>query len=127
MPEEPVNVAAAAFALAPALALGSFLDVVIRRVPAGRSVVRPPSSCDTCSAEIRPRDKIPLLSYLLLRGRCRDCGARISPRTPAVEALTAALIVTCVAVLGSTLAAALASAAVVVLLVLAGLGLERRR
>jgi leader peptidase (prepilin peptidase) / N-methyltransferase len=126
MPESSVNVAAAAFVLAPALALGGFLDVVIRRVPAGRSVVRPPSSCDACSSEIRWRDKLPLVSYLVLRGRCRACDARISPATPAVEALTAALIVVCVGLLGPTVEAALVSAAAVLLIALAGLRLQRR-
>jgi leader peptidase (prepilin peptidase) / N-methyltransferase len=67
------------------LAFGSFANVVIHRVPDGSSVVRPPSACPTCSAEIRPRDNIPVVSWLLLRGRCRDCGASISARYPLVE------------------------------------------
>ena len=73
------------------LALGSFLNVVIWRVPRGESVVRPPSHCPGCDREISPRDNIPVLSWLLLRGRCRRCGTRISVRYPAVELLTAAL------------------------------------
>jgi leader peptidase (prepilin peptidase) / N-methyltransferase len=121
-----VNVAAAAFALAPALALGGFLDVVVKRVPAGRSVVRPRSSCDACSTEIRWHDNVPVLSYLVLRGHCRDCDAAISPSTPAVEAVTAALIVTCVAVLGLTVGAALVSVAGALLVALAAIGLQRR-
>jgi leader peptidase (prepilin peptidase)/N-methyltransferase len=126
MPEASMNVAAAAFALAPALAVGGFLDVVVKRVPAGRSVVRPRSSCDTCSTELRWHDTVPVLSYLLLQGRCRDCGAQISPLTPAVEAVTAALIVTSVAVLGPTAGAALASGAVMLLVAAAAIGLQRR-
>ena len=64
-----MNVAAAAFVLAPALALGSFLNVVVARVPARRSILRPPSSCGNCSTEILWRDNVPLVSYALLRGR----------------------------------------------------------
>ena len=97
-----VNAAAAVFALAPALALGSFLNVVVARVPARRSLLRPPSSCGSCEQEILWRDNIPVLSYLLLRGRCRHCSARISPLYPAVEAATAVLAVACVAVFGPT-------------------------
>lgn len=73
--------------------IGSFLNVVVWRVPRGRSIVRPPSACPRCGAAIRPRDNVPILSWLLLRGRCRDCTARISSRYPAVEALTAVLFV----------------------------------
>ena len=72
-------------------AVGSFLNVVIWRVPRGESVVRPPSACPACAAPVRPRDNLPVLSWLLLRGRCRDCSAPISARYPAVELLTAAL------------------------------------
>ncbi|MBD3368588.1 MAG: prepilin peptidase [Candidatus Eisenbacteria bacterium] len=70
------------------MVIGSFLNVLIYRVPRGRSIVRPPSSCPTCGTRIRSRDNIPILSYLLLRGRCRSCGERISPRYPAVELLS---------------------------------------
>lgn len=73
--------------------VGSFLNVVIYRVPAGLSVVRPPSACPTCGARIRPWDNIPILSWLVLRGRCRDCREPISKRYPIVEALTALLFV----------------------------------
>lgn len=75
------------------LAVGSFLNVVIHRVPRKESVVRPPSRCPGCETEISPRDNIPVLSWLLLRGRCRHCGMRISPRYPAVELACAALFV----------------------------------
>jgi leader peptidase (prepilin peptidase) / N-methyltransferase len=103
-----MNAAAAVVALAPALALGSFLNVVAARVPARRSLLRPPSSCGSCEREILWRDNIPVLSYLLLRGRCRHCSARISPLYPAVEAGTAVLAVACVAVFGPTAYAAVA-------------------
>jgi leader peptidase (prepilin peptidase)/N-methyltransferase len=70
---------------------GSFLNVVIHRMPRGRSVVRPPSACPACGTPVRPFDNVPILSYLLLRGRCRECGVRISPRYLAVEILAGAL------------------------------------
>jgi len=65
--------------------VGSFLNVVIHRYPAGLSIVSPPSSCPRCGHRIRPWDNIPLLSYAILRGRCRDCGAGISFRYPLIE------------------------------------------
>ena len=80
------------FALA-GLAIGSFLTVVVERVPAKRSIVLPRSSCPRCGAMIRPRDNIPVASWILLRGRCRDCGTRISPMYPFLELLTAGLFV----------------------------------
>ncbi|HTV11216.1 MAG TPA: prepilin peptidase [Acidimicrobiales bacterium] len=70
------------------LIVGSFANVVIYRVPEGRSIVRPGSSCPQCGARVRPGDNVPVLSWFLLRGRCRDCKAPISPRYPTVEALT---------------------------------------
>jgi leader peptidase (prepilin peptidase)/N-methyltransferase len=73
------------------LAVGSFLNVVVYRVPNGQSVVAPASACPRCGHEIRPRDNVPVLSWLVLRGRCRDCSAPISARYPFVEATTAAL------------------------------------
>lgn len=73
------------------LAVGSFLNVVAHRVPAGHSVIRPPSACPQCDKPIRVRDNIPVLSWLILRGKCRDCGERISVRYPIVEVGTAAL------------------------------------
>lgn len=71
------------------LLVGSFLNVVIWRVPRGESVVRPPSHCPGCGQAIRPRDNIPVVSWLLLRGHCRNCHERISARYPLVELLTA--------------------------------------
>lgn len=71
------------------LAIGSFLNVVVHRVPAGLSIVAPPSRCPGCEQEIAWYDNIPVLSWLLLRGKCRHCGAPISPRYLIVEVLTA--------------------------------------
>lgn len=73
------------------LAVGSFLNVVIWRVPRHESIVAPPSHCPGCDAEIAPYDNIPVLSWLILRGRCRRCGIHISARYPLVEAGTALL------------------------------------
>jgi leader peptidase (prepilin peptidase)/N-methyltransferase len=84
----PVLIIAAGVA---GLLIGSFLNVVIWRVPRGESVASPPSHCPGCDTAISPRDNVPVLSWLLLRGRCRHCGERISVRYPLVELLTAAL------------------------------------
>jgi leader peptidase (prepilin peptidase)/N-methyltransferase len=70
------------------LLIGSFLNVVIWRVPRGESVVSPPSACPACGRGIRPRDNVPVLSWVLLRGRCRDCAEPISRRYPLVELAT---------------------------------------
>jgi len=75
------------------LLLGSFLNVVIWRVPRGESIVVPPSACPRCGHRIRARDNVPVLSWLLLRARCRDCGAPISGRYPLVELATGLLYV----------------------------------
>jgi len=87
--------AAAALAAAGAFGtlIGSFLNVVVYRVPAGLSVVRPGSACPGCGAPIRPWDNIPVLSWLVLRGRCRDCAQPISARYPLVESATGVLFV----------------------------------
>ncbi len=74
-------------------AIGSFLNVCIWRIPEAKSIVFPSSHCTRCGKSIRPYDNIPLLSWLILRGRCRDCGEAISPRYPLVELLTALLSV----------------------------------
>lgn len=71
------------------LLVGSFLNVVVWRVPRGESVVRPPSHCPACDRPVRPRDNVPVVSWLVLRGRCRDCGSPISARYPLVELTTA--------------------------------------
>ncbi|GBC86522.1 Type 4 prepilin-like proteins leader peptide-processing enzyme [bacterium HR12] len=82
-----------AVALPLGLAVGSFLTVVVHRVPAGGSVVRPRSRCPSCGEPIRARDNVPVLSWLLLRGRCRSCGARIPVAYPLLELATGGLFV----------------------------------
>ena len=82
------------------LIIGSFLNVVVWRVPRGESIAHPPSHCPTCGAEVRPRDNVPVVSWLLLRGRCRDCKAPISPRYPLVELGTAVVFVVMAARIG---------------------------
>ncbi|MFS0728572.1 prepilin peptidase [Curtobacterium sp. 1P10AnD] len=81
----------ASFAAMFGLLIGSFLNVVVYRVPAGLSVVRPASACPACQHPIRRRDNVPVLSWIVLRARCRDCGVRIPARYPAVEAATGVL------------------------------------
>jgi leader peptidase (prepilin peptidase)/N-methyltransferase len=71
------------------LMIGSFLNVVAYRLPLQKSIVFPGSHCTACEAAVKPYDNIPVLSWLILRGRCRNCASRISPRYPAVEVLTA--------------------------------------
>ncbi len=73
------------------LAVGSFLNVVIHRLPRGESIVYPPSHCPACGARLGAAELVPVVSYLVQRGRCRHCGARISPRYPLVELLTGLL------------------------------------
>jgi leader peptidase (prepilin peptidase)/N-methyltransferase len=80
------------FALA-GLVFGSFVTVLVYRIPRGESIVLPSSACPQCGSPIRPRDNIPVVSYLALRGRCRNCGVRISAQYPVTEAMTAALFV----------------------------------
>ena len=94
---------------------GSFLNVVVYRLPRHESVVSPPSHCPSCGTPVRPYDNIPILSWLLLRGHCRGCGEPISVRYPLVEALTAALCVG--AVLTHTSAAGIALSVALILLV----------
>jgi leader peptidase (prepilin peptidase)/N-methyltransferase len=104
-----MDFALAAFAFAPGLALGSFLNVVAARVPQRRSLVNPGSACMSCSAPIRWYDNIPLVSYVVLRGRCRSCRAPIGLLYPAVELTSALLVAGCVLAFGLTLDAALAA------------------
>ncbi|MEA2520812.1 MAG: leader peptidase (prepilin peptidase) / N-methyltransferase [Actinomycetota bacterium] len=75
------------------LVLGSFMTVVVARMPARESVIAPRSRCPRCKTEIRTRDNLPIVSWLLLRGKCRDCGLKISAEYPLTEAVTAALAV----------------------------------
>jgi leader peptidase (prepilin peptidase)/N-methyltransferase len=89
-----------AFAALLGLVVGSFLNVVIHRLPLGESLSRPRSRCIGCGAQIAAYDNVPVVSWLALRGRCRHCAAPISVRYPAVETLTAAVFAAVVAVLG---------------------------
>ncbi len=112
------------------LAIGSFLNVVIHRLPRGESLASPPSRCPACGHAIRPRHNVPVVSWVLLRGRCADCGAPISPRYPLVEVVTCALFVMLSARivaldLGSSLPAYLWFAAAGV--ALAGIDLDTKR
>jgi leader peptidase (prepilin peptidase) / N-methyltransferase len=121
-----VNVALASFAFVPGLAVGSFLNVVAARLPLGRSVVRPPSACMHCGTEIRSRDNVPVVSWLLLRGRCRDCGASISWRYPALELGTALLVAACALDFGLTLHALAAAVFCVALVAISAIDAEHR-
>ena len=98
------------------LILGSFLNVVAHRLPRGESFVAPRSRCPGCATPIKPYDNVPVLSWLLLRGRCRTCRTRISWRYPLVELLTASLLAAVVLVKGAD-AGALPGVALVLLLV----------
>ncbi len=84
------------------LIAGSFVNVVAYRIPRGLSVIRPRSACPGCGHEIRSRDNVPVLSWILLRGRCRDCGSGISVRYPLVEAGTALAFALLAVLLGAS-------------------------
>lgn len=107
--------AAAAFAGVLGAVFGSFLNVVAYRLPRHESVVKPASHCPRCGMPVRPYDNVPILSWLLLRGRCRSCGEAISPRYPLVEALTAVLCAG--AVLAHDAAAGIALSVALILIV----------
>lgn len=121
-----MNVVLAAAFLPPALALGSFLNVVASRLPRGASLVHPRSACEGCGEEIHWYDNLPVASYLALRGRCRTCRAPIGWRHPAVEATTAVLLAACVLAFGLTLAAAAAAVFAASLVVVTATDIERR-
>ena len=121
-----MSVALAAAGFAPGLVLGSFLNVVAARVPLRRSVVKPGSACMSCGTEIAWRDNVPVVSWLLLRGRCRHCGARIPWRYPAVELATAVLVATCLLVFGFTAYAVLAAGFCAVLVAISAIDVEHR-
>jgi leader peptidase (prepilin peptidase) / N-methyltransferase len=110
----------------PGLAIGSFLGVVAARVPLRRSVIRPGSACMSCETAISWYDNVPVLSYALLRGRCRRCGTRIPPRDLAIELVTACLLVACALAFGFTLKGAAAGVGCAALVVATATDLERR-
>jgi leader peptidase (prepilin peptidase)/N-methyltransferase len=106
--------------------VGSFLNVVAYRLPRRGSLVRPASHCPSCKAPVRPYDNVPILSYVLLRGRCRNCGAKISGRYPLVEAATAGLCVGAVLAHSSAAGLALSVALILVLVPAAVIDFEHR-
>lgn len=108
------------------LVVGSFLNVVIHRVPLGESVVFPASHCPNCETRIRVYDNIPVLSYLLLRGRCRDCKERMPISYPVVEAATAALFGAAIYAFGISFRLFAALVFIIVLVALAGTDYEHR-
>jgi leader peptidase (prepilin peptidase)/N-methyltransferase len=112
--------------LAPGLALGSFLNVVAARVPRRTSIVSPASACMVCRTPIGWRDNVPVLSWVLLRGRCRSCGTRISPLYPAVELVTAVLVAACVLAFGLTGEMLVAAFFCTVLVVVSAIDLTHR-
>ena len=118
--------ALAALAVFPGLALGSFLNVVAARVPRKRSLVRPGSACMSCKAPIVWYDNIPVVSYFLLRGRCRNCGARIGLVYPAVEITAAVLVAGCLLAFGLTFYAAIAAFFCCVLVAISAIDIEHR-
>src|SRR5262249_53885382 len=120
-----MNAAFAAVAFAPALAVGSFLNVVASRLPVGQSLSRPRSRCPHCDTQIAARDNIPLVSFALLRGRCRSCDGKISWRYPAVELITAVLVAACVVAFGLSLEALAAAVFCVALVAISATDLER--
>jgi leader peptidase (prepilin peptidase)/N-methyltransferase len=121
-----MGVTFAAMAFLPGLAFGSFLNVVAARVPLRRSVVRPGSACMACGTSLAWYDNLPLVSFALLRGRCRHCAAAIPWRYPLVEGVTALLITGCVLRFGLTADAALAAFFCAVLVAVSATDVEHR-
>ena len=108
------------------LAIGSFLTVVIDRVPKGESVARPRSRCPGCGTQIASRDNIPVVSYLILHGRCRTCGIRIPVRYPLVEIATAVAFAATAAVWSSIYVAVLLCAFCAVMIAVAVIDVDLR-
>ena len=121
-----MDVALGVLAFWPALALGSFVNVVAARVPLRRSVVHPRSACMSCGNELAWYDNVPLLSYAVLRGRCRSCGVRIGVLYPAVELATALLVAACLWHFGLSGQAAIAAFFCVVLVAVSATDLTHR-
>jgi leader peptidase (prepilin peptidase) / N-methyltransferase len=108
------------------LAVGSFVNVVIARVPLRRSLWHPPSSCPGCGVAIAWHDNVPVVSFVLLRGRCRACGMRIAWRYPLVEIVTAVLWVTAYATLGWSMEFAIAIVFLTALVAVTGIDLAHQ-
>lgn len=105
---------------------GSFLNVVVHRLPRHESLVRPASRCPRCGTPVRPYDNVPILSWLILRGHCRGCGEPISVRYPLVEALTAALCAGAVLLNHSATGIGLSVALILIVVPAALIDLEHR-
>jgi leader peptidase (prepilin peptidase) / N-methyltransferase len=105
---------------------GSFLNVVVYRLPRHESLLVPGSHCPSCGTPVKPYDNVPILSFLLLRGRCRKCGTAISRRYPLVEALTALLCAGAVLRDGSAATTALSIALILIVVPAALIDLEHR-
>ena len=108
------------------LLIGSFLNVVAYRLPRGESLVKPRSRCTSCGEEVRSYDNVPVLSWLVLRGRCRFCGTRISARYPAVELVTALVFAAVAIVRGLDAELALTLPFAAMLIAVANIDLEHR-
>ena len=106
--------------------IGSFLNVVIHRLPLGESLASPGSRCPRCGTPVKPYDNVPVVSWLVLRGRCRHCGAPISPRYPVVELLTALVFAAVVAVRGFDNDLVLELPFVAALIALGGIDLDHK-
>src|SRR5271156_1775890 len=101
--EVPLELFIGIFVFLFGLIIGSFLNVCILRIPGGKSIVMPASACPKCAAPIRPYDNIPVISYLILGGKCRACKTPISPMYPLVELLTGLLFLACYLAFGLTI------------------------
>jgi leader peptidase (prepilin peptidase)/N-methyltransferase len=121
-----MSLAAAAFALAPGLAIGSFLNVVVARVPLRRSIVSPSSACMSCGHKLAWYDNVPLVSWLVLRGQCRSCSVRVPVRYPLVELVTALLVAGCFWKFGLTGSAFVAAFFCIALVVVSGTDVEHQ-
>ncbi len=108
------------------LCIGSFLNVCIYRLPIGKSIAFPPSHCPHCHTAIRIYDNIPVFGWLILRGRCRDCGHRISPRYPLVEFLTGLFAVCAYLKLGPTVDSAIYFFFIAVLIIITFIDIDHR-
>jgi leader peptidase (prepilin peptidase) / N-methyltransferase len=117
---------AATFAGVLGAVFGSFLNVVVHRLPRHESLTTPASHCTTCGTPVKPYDNVPILSWLLLRGHCRSCRAPISARYPLVEALTAALCAGAVLTHHSPAAIALSVVLILLIVPAALIDLEHR-
>jgi len=108
------------------LCIGSFLNVCIYRLPVGKSIAFPPSHCLNCEAAIRIYDNVPVIGWLLLKGRCRDCGIRISWRYPLVELLTGGFALCTCLKFGPTIEAAIYFVFITVLIVITFIDIDHR-